>query len=83
MVPSSAGSPAVTSGTERSAERRSEGHMSRNLILATGALLWTITAVDALAHVVTGDWIVPASMAVVAVAWVVLRRPSWRLAEAS
>jgi hypothetical protein len=57
--------------------------MSRNLILATGALLWTITAVDALAHVVTGDWIVPASMAAVAVAWIVLRRPSWRLAQAS
>jgi hypothetical protein len=53
------------------------------MILAIGALLWAITAVDAISHVVTGDWIVPASMAVVAIAWVVLRRPSWRLAEAS
>jgi hypothetical protein len=57
--------------------------MSRNRILAIGALLWAITAADAMGHVVSGDWIVPASMAVVAVAWVVLRRPTWRLAEAS
>jgi hypothetical protein len=57
--------------------------MSRNRILAIGALLWAITAADAMGHVVSGDWIVPASMAVVAIAWVVLRRPAWRLAEAS
>jgi hypothetical protein len=48
--------------------------MSRNLILATGVLLWALTAADAVAHVAVGDWIVPASMAVVAVAWVTLRR---------
>jgi hypothetical protein len=48
--------------------------MSRNLILATGVLLWALTAADAVAHVVVGDWIVPASMAVVAVAWLTVRR---------
>jgi len=48
--------------------------MSRNLILATGVLLWALTAVDAVAHIVVGDWIVPASMAVVAVAWLTVRR---------
>jgi hypothetical protein len=51
--------------------------MSRNLILATGVLLWAVAAIDALVHVVAGDWIVPASMAVVAiagVAWIAVRR---------
>ena len=48
--------------------------MSRNLILATGVLLWALTTADAVAHIVVGDWIVPASMAVVAVAWLTVRR---------
>jgi len=61
---------------ERIAERRhSKGTpMSRNLILATGVLLWALTAADAVAHIIVGDWIVPASMAVVAVAWLAVRR---------
>jgi hypothetical protein len=55
--------------------RRSKGTpMSRNLILATGVLLWALTAADAVAHIVVGDWIVPASMAIVAVAWLTVRR---------
>lgn len=57
--------------------------MSRNRILAIGALLWALTAADAIVHLATGDLFVPAGMAVIAGAWVVLRRPGWRLAEAS
>jgi len=57
--------------------------MSRNRILATGALMWAVVAVDAIGHAVTGDWVVPSGMVVVTAAWVVLRRPTRRLAEAS
>jgi hypothetical protein len=57
--------------------------MSRNRILAIGALLWALTAVDAIVHLATGNLFVPAGMAVIAVAWVVVRRPSWRLVAAS
>lgn len=48
--------------------------MSRNLILATGTLLWTVCAVDAIVHVATGFWIAPAVAAIVAVGWVAIRR---------
>jgi hypothetical protein len=51
--------------------------MSRNLILATGALLWAVVAVDAIVHVFTGNWTTTAMMAIVAVAWVGLRRARW------
>jgi hypothetical protein len=48
--------------------------MSRNLILATGTLLWTAFAVDAIAHVATGFWIAPAVAVAVGVAWIAVRR---------
>jgi hypothetical protein len=41
--------------------------MSRNRILAAGALLWTVAIVDGLAHFVSGDLIAPAVMAVLGI----------------
>jgi hypothetical protein len=58
--------------------------MSRNRILAAGALLWTVAIVDALAHFVSGDLIAPALMAVLGIAgasWIVLRRGRRSLSE--
>ena len=46
--------------------------MSRNQILAVGALLWTVVMVDALAHVATGDLVAPALMAICAIVGVSL-----------
>jgi len=51
--------------------------MSRNLTLAIGALLWALVAGDAIVHVITGAWTTTAIMAVVGIAWVVLRRARW------
>jgi threonine/homoserine/homoserine lactone efflux protein len=51
--------------------------MSRNRILATGAVLWTVVAADGLAHLAAGDWVAAALMATVGiacVAWVAVRR---------
>jgi hypothetical protein len=58
--------------------------MSRNRILAAGALLWTVAIVDGLAHFVSGDLIAPAVMAILGVAgasWIVLRRGRRGLSE--
>ena len=38
--------------------------MSRNRILIAGGLLWTVAVADGLAHVVSGDMLAPALMAV-------------------
>jgi hypothetical protein len=60
--------------------------MSRNRILAAGALLWTVAIVDGLAHFVSGDLIAPALMAVLGIAgasWIVLRRGRRSLSEDS
>src|SRR5215218_5793922 len=46
--------------------------MSRNRILAVGAVLWTVAIVDGAAHFVAGDLIAPALMAVAAVGGVSL-----------
>jgi hypothetical protein len=51
-----------------------EGHMSRNKILAAGALLWSVFAVDAALHVANGDWMAPAVAGLVAAVWVTNRR---------
>ena len=51
--------------------------MSRNRILATGAVLWTIVAVDGIAHLASGDWIAVALLLTVGIAsvgWVAMRR---------
>jgi hypothetical protein len=55
--------------------------MSRNLILATGALLWGAFAVDAIIHFGTGDWIAPTVAMIVGATWIALRRMQRRLPE--
>lgn len=57
--------------------------MSRNHILVIGALLWAAVAVDAFAHIVTGDWIAPAIAGMAGVAWVTVRRVRRGLPEAA
>jgi hypothetical protein len=47
--------------------------MSRNLILATGVLLWAVVAIDAISHMTSGDFLVPAVMAILAFAWTAIR----------
>jgi hypothetical protein len=51
--------------------------MSRNQILAAGALLWTVVIIDGLAHFVSGDWMAAVLMAIagtVTVSWFALRK---------
>jgi len=60
--------------------------MSRNRILAAGALLWTVAIVDGLAHFVSGDLIAPVVMAILGIAgasWIVMRRGRRSLSEDS
>ncbi len=56
---------------------RTRGNMSRKRILAAGALLWTVTIVDGLAHVVSGDLLAPVLMAILGIvgaSWIMMRR---------
>jgi hypothetical protein len=53
--------------------------MERTIVLVSGALSWTVTAVVAAAHAASGDLLVPAVMAAVLVVWVGLRRQQLRL----
>lgn len=55
--------------------------MSRNQILATGAILWAVVAVDAIVHIASGDWIAPVIMGIIGVSWVAIRRPRPALRE--
>ena len=58
--------------------------MSRNQILAAGAVLWTVVIVDGLAHFASGDWMAAALMAIagtVTVSWFALRRGRRNLSE--
>ena len=48
--------------------------MSRNLILAVGALLWIAFAIDAVFHVATGDVMAPAVAGLVGLVWLTTRR---------
>jgi Flp pilus assembly protein TadB len=48
--------------------------MSRNQILAAGALLWTVVILDGFAHFVSGDVLAPAFMIIVAIASVFVLR---------
>jgi hypothetical protein len=59
--------------------------MSRNFMIAMGAMLWTAFAVDAIVHVATDFWIAPAVAGIVGVVWVAMRRMRVRrgLPEAS
>ena len=50
--------------------------MSRNQILAVGALLWTVAILDGLVHVVTGAWVTALVMLVAGIlgaTWIVMR----------
>ena len=47
--------------------------MSRNTVLAIGALLWAGVAIDAIVHVIMGYWTVAAIMAIAGVSWVIVR----------
>ena len=51
--------------------------MSRTFIVRIGALLWSLVAIDAVVHVLTGAWTTAAMMAIVAATWITLRRASW------
>jgi hypothetical protein len=48
--------------------------MTRNSMLAIGAVLWAAVAVDTVVHVAIGDWIAPAIAALVGVGVVVALR---------
>ena len=47
--------------------------MSRNFLLAAGAMAWTIVAIDALIHVINGDVATPIGMVVVFAIWFAFR----------
>ena len=50
--------------------------MSRNFILAMGALLWGLAALEAFVHLAEGDLMTPAVMgsaAIIGVAWIAMR----------
>jgi hypothetical protein len=71
--------PAVVAMTD-GREGASQGDlMSRKLILVTGALLWTLVALDVLIHMAVGDLLVPAVIGIIGVSWVAVRRPHLRL----
>lgn len=57
--------------------------MSRNFILATGAVLWTTFAGYAIVDTVTGNWIAPVITMAVGVAWVAVRQAQRRLRGAT
>jgi hypothetical protein len=53
--------------------------MTRNSMLAIGAVLWAAVAVDTVVHVAIGDWIAPAIAALVGVGFVAVRRVRRRI----
>jgi hypothetical protein len=71
--------PRYSAAQSRLAEMRLQqgDQMSRNLILAIGALLWTVVAIQEIVRIITGDWTATALVAIVGVAWVALRRARW------
>ena len=48
--------------------------MSRNRILAVGALLWPVAVIVGLAHLATCDWEAQALMVIVGGGWIAVRR---------
>jgi len=48
--------------------------MNRTFLLVSGVFCWTVVAIDAAAHLIAGDLVAPAGMAIVFVLWVGLRR---------
>jgi hypothetical protein len=53
--------------------------MTRNSMLAVGAVLWAAVAVDTVVHVAIGDWIAPPIAALVGVGFVAARRVRRRM----
>lgn len=51
--------------------------MSRNFIIAAGAVLWAVVAVVAVIHVLNGTWTSAAMMVLLGVTWVTLRLAPW------
>lgn len=52
--------------------------MSRTTLLIAGAVCWSAATADVALHLVSGDLLVPAAMAVVLATWVGLRRAQFR-----
>lgn len=51
--------------------------MSRELVIALGAIAWAVFAIDAIVHVIDGDWIISAiavAVGAVWIAWLRMRR---------
>ncbi|MEO8436983.1 MAG: hypothetical protein ABI562_00890 [Chloroflexota bacterium] len=44
--------------------------MSRELIIALGAIAWAVFAFDAIVHVIDGDWIISAIAVAVGAVWI-------------
>ena len=47
--------------------------MSRSLIIILGAMCWTAVALNIVVHVIRGDLVAPAIMAVILVGWLAIR----------
>ena len=69
----SAGRPGCRAGSERS-PGKGGSKMSRNFILAMGALLWTIVIIAVIGHVMVGETISPALALLGGLVWVAARR---------
>jgi hypothetical protein len=76
MVATRMDSSRVSGARPVGAERRhSKGtEMSRNFMIAMGAMLWAAFAVDAIVHVAVGYWIAPVVAGMMGVAYVAIRR---------
>ena len=48
--------------------------MSRNFVLASGAICWALVVGDMVLHLVDGNVFVPVAMAIAGVTWVGVRR---------
>ena len=44
--------------------------MSREVIIALGAIAWAVFAIDAIVHVLDGDWIISAIAVAVGAVWI-------------
>lgn len=53
--------------------------MARNVVLALGALMWTVLAVSVIALYGVGHWMPPTITIIVGVAWVTMRLIHLRL----
>jgi hypothetical protein len=69
----SEGRPDCRAGSKR-CPGKGGSKMSRNFILAMGALLWTIVAIAVVGHVMVGETISPALALIGGVVWVAVRR---------